>query len=417
MASGKTVLTAVTAALKYLYPKGEPPAIINDQYKFHKALPKMTDFVGDSAFVPVKNANPQGVGANIAGAQAAVSSSTFNRFQVTRNKFFGVAQIDGEAAEAAVKTEGALVDLVSNETLGAAQSVSHDLAVYEYGNGSGVLGQLTGTSTGTTLTFTSTTNMNNLELGMSLNIVSSNSVATAPTTRKNGGGAAVSVVITSIDRKNNTIVVSATTSDAVTGDYVTRAGMCVLTNGVQSVFFGADTYIEGGTTPSTIYGLNRTTDPVRLAGQTGSYANIAMEDAVTDAAALVAQQGVGSPDTLIAHPLRIAQMKRSVGGKIIYDRNGSKDAAVGFSGLVFETEIGHVDILSDPYCPLQSAYLVKKSDWTLWSLKSAPHMCKFDGLEYLRAATDDSFEVRWRFYGAMKLTCPARQFRLTSFGA
>lgn len=417
MATGKTVISAVNAALKYLYPKGEPPQIINDQYKFHKEIKKQTDFVGEWAYVPVKHANPQGVSSTIANAQATVGTSVFKRFTLTRNKFFAVAQIDGEAAEAAVKTEGALVDMLSNETLGAAQTMAHDLAVYEYGNGSAVLGQLTGTSTGTTLTLTSATNMNNLELFMFIAIVSTNSVATAPTTRKNGGGSTVYVNITGIDRKAGTITVSATTSDAISGDYVVRQGMEVVTNATSTTFFGLPSYVEGGSAPSTLYSLVRTTDPVRLAGQTGSYTGIAMEDAVLDAASLCTIQGVGAPDTLVANPVQVAQMKRSIGGKIIYDRNNSKDAGVGFDNLVFETESGTVKLIADPYCPPNVAYLLRMKDWTLWSLKAAPHMPKQDGLEYLRVYNDDSWEVRWRFYGAMKLENPAPQFRLTGFGS
>jgi hypothetical protein len=142
-----------------------------------------------------------------------------------------------------------------------------------------------------------------------------------------------------------------------------------------------------------------------------------MEDAVLDACALSAIQGIGSPDTLVANPVQVSAMKRSVGGRIVYDRNGSKDAGVGFKGLVFETESGSVDVLSDPFCPLNTAYLVRKKDWSLWSLGKAPHMEKNDGLQYLRISDEDSFEVRWKFYGAVKLTNPGCQFRLTSFGA
>lgn len=408
MATGTTTILAVEAALKYLYPNGEAPEVINKEYKWHQALKKQTDFKGEWAYIALKNANPQGVGPTVSTAQTNRTTSVFNRFTLTRNKFFGVARIDGEAAAAAVRTEGALVDLVSSEVNGIAQSVTHDLAVYEYGSGNAILAAvLTGANT-TTLTLAADTNMNNLELGMFVNFVSDTTLS--PTVRSG------SPYLTAIDRLNKTITLSAAVATQVATDYVVRAGMAA-SAATASVFFGLDKYIEGGTNPSAIYGLTRNTDPVRLAGQTAAYTSQAMEDAVLDAHAKTTLQGVGTPDTLIANPIRVSQMKRSIGGKIMYDRNSSDKAGIGFSKVMFETESGPVEVLSDPYCPLSSAYLVRKKDWTLWSLNAAPHMAQDDSLKYLRVSDDDSFEVRWRFYGAKKLDNPACQFRLTGFGA
>ena len=405
----KTTIAGVQAAMKILYPKGEMPESINEEYVFHKALKKQEDFTGEFAYVALKHANPQGIGKLVSDAQTADNSQAFKRFTLTRSKFFATARIDGEAAEAAVKTEGALVDLVEDKVSGTAQSFVHDLAVYNYGNGSGVLAQVLSIASSPTYTLTTTTNMNNLELGMTVQFVSD---ATLSPTLRAGGGFA----ITAIDRLNKTVTLAGEPTNDANGDYIVRASMAS-SSGTNSTYFGLESYVEGGSSPSALYGLTRTSDPVRLAGQTKSYTGEAMEDAVLDACALSAIQGIGSPDTLIANPIQVSAMKRSVGGRIVYDRTASPKAGVGFSGLVFETEAGHIDVMSDPYCPLQTAYLVRKKDWSLWSLGKAPHMEKNDGLTYLRIADDDAFEVRWKFYGALKLTNPGCQFRLTGFGA
>lgn len=408
-----TVLSGVSAALKNLYPKGEMPDAINDQVVLHNKLSKQEDFVGESAYVAIKNANSQGIGATVATAQTADNDPSYKRFTLTRNKAFSVARIDGEAAEAAVRTEGALVDLVDDKVSGAAQTLIHDLAVWEYGAGNGIIGTISSGHGGTTLTLTSTANMNYFELGML--IVSVDGTVTALNGNKTSAAART---VTGIDRLNRTLTInSALGGTAASGDHLVRASFdCETAGDVNSVFHGLRTYVEGGSSPSSLYSLTRSTDPVRLAGQTDDYAGDAMEDAVLDALAKCTIQGIGQPDTLVANPIQVAAMQRSVGGKVVYNRDQSSKAGVGFSELVFEAPGGAVKVLSDPFCPLQVAYLLRMKDWTLWSLRKAPHMEKADGLESRVNFTDDNFEVRWKFYGAMKLTNPGCQFRLTSFG-
>jgi hypothetical protein len=122
------------AALKVLYPNGELPKSINEMYVLHKRLKKETDFVGELAYVPLQNANPQGSAANFTDAQASIFQGNYLRFALQRVSHFGVARVTGEAAEAAVKSEGALVDLWDNETRGIATTEMSCLATYLYGS-------------------------------------------------------------------------------------------------------------------------------------------------------------------------------------------------------------------------------------------------------------------------------------------
>jgi len=417
MATGKSTTTAVNAVMKVLYPEGTVPSLINEEYKLYNAMSKATDFKGYDntlgAVVALKTQNPQGVSNSIANAILALGTSTFNRFLLTRNKMFGYVNIDGEALEAAVRTDGALVDLLSNEVNGVAQTLVKDISVAMYNNGTGTLVQTTGTSNTTTLTFTSASNMNWLENGMRISLVSD--ATNNPTTRTDAVGGAY---ITSIDRVNRTVVISAAFSGAsagASGDYVTRYGFAC-SSSTNSQFSGLASYVEGGATPTALYGLTRTTDPARLAGQAVDGTGQAMEDVVLDITSKIAFQGVGTPDTLVANPIRLAQMKRSVGGKVYYNRTESSKTNVGNNIDVFETEGGVLKVLSDPYCPLNTAYVLRKKDWQLWSLGAAPHLEKKDGSEYLRVYNDDAIEARWKFYGAIKLTNPAAQGRIYNFG-
>ena len=84
------------AALKVLYPSGELPKSINDMFVLTKRLKKETDFVGELAYVPIQNANPQGSSADFATAQANIQQGNYLRSALTRVQHHGVARVTGD---------------------------------------------------------------------------------------------------------------------------------------------------------------------------------------------------------------------------------------------------------------------------------------------------------------------------------
>lgn len=401
------------AALKVLYPDGELPKSINDMFVLHKELKKDTDFVGELAYVPIQNANPQGSSADFSEAQANIYQGNYVRMALTRVSHFGIARVTGEAAEAAVKSEGALVDLWDNETRGIATTEMSTLATYLYGSGDGVLGAISSGQGTATLTMASGTNMNYFELNMTVKGVSATGLS--PTVR------ALKARVTGIDRRNRTL----TTTDgggvwnvAITGllatDYLVRAGDQA--SSAATVITGLDEYVKGGTAPGLIFGLQRNSDPVRLAGQSIDYAGWAKEDAVVDASAQGGAQGIGYATVLVANNIDVADMKKSLSGKIVYNRPGGSDGKYSFSDISIEGENGPIRVLADPYCPRNKAWLLKKDAFSLFSLKAAPHLAKYDGIEFLRRPDADSYEVRFAFYGNLKCKNPGPHVKLTNFG-
>jgi len=408
-------LAGSSAALKVLYPNGEIPKNINDMYVLHKRLKKDTDFVGELAYVPIQNANPQGSSSDFSEAQANIFQGNYLRFALKRVQHYGVARVTGEAAEAAVKSEGALVDLWDNETRGIATTEMSCLATYLYGTGDGTLGTMGGTGSvaSTTVTLAPGTNMNYFELNMTVKLVSAQGLA--PTVRSGG---AAKARITGIDRRNRTLTfasnLSALITDAVNTDYFVRSGDQAGAD--PTVITGLSAYVAGGTTPGTLWGLNRNSDPVRLAGQAIDYQGWAMEDAVVDASAQAGFQGIGYPNVLVCNNIDAAAMKKSLATKIHFNRPGGKSADYSFSEVTIEGENGPIEILSDPFCPRNVAFLLKLDAFSLFSLKAAPHLAKYDGLEFLRRPDADAYEVRFAFYGNLKCKNPGPHVRLTNFG-
>ncbi len=404
------------AALKVLYPKGELPKSINEMFVLTKRLKKETEFVGELAYVPIQNANPQGSSADFATAQANIQQGNYLRSALTRVQHHGVARVTGEAAEAAVKSEGALVDLWDNETRGIATTEMSVLSTYLYGTGNGVLGRtLSGVSgaPSTTVQLGTDTNMNYFELGMMLKAV--DGLLTTSTVRSAG---AAKARVTGIDRRNRTLTFAInlvlSITDAVDTDYLVRDGDQVTSSAFVNIT-GIDEYVKGGTAPGTLFGLNRNSDPVRLAGQAIDYAGWAPEDAFVDASAQCGFQGIGYPSVAVMNNIDVANMKKGLGSKIIYNDGGGK-AKHSFSGVSIDGEAGPIEIVADPFCPRNKAWLLKLDAFSLFSLGAAPHLNKFDGMDFMRRPDADAYEVRFVFYGNVKCKNAGPHVKLTSLG-
>lgn len=402
------------AALKVLYPNGELPKSINEMFQLTKRLKKDTDFVGELAYVPIQNANPQGSSAVFATAQNNIYSGNYLRFALSRVSHFGVARVTGEAAEAAVKSEGALVDLWDNETRGIATTEMSCISIYGFGSGDGTLGSMGGTGSvaSTTITLQAGTNMNYFELNETIQAVSAQGLN--PTIRSGG---AAQARITGIDRRNRTLTFASNLNTLITdvtnGDWFVRAGDGASTT--ASVITGLGALIAGGSSPGTLWGLNRNQDPVRLAGQSISYQGWAPEDAIVDASCQAGFQGIGYPNVLVCNNIEAATLKKSLSNKIVFNRPGGDGGKYSFSEVTIEGENGPIEILADPFCPRNTAWLLKLDTFSLFSLKAAPHLAKYDGIEFLRIPTADAYEVRFVFYGNLKCKNPGPNVQLTNF--
>ncbi len=407
-------LSASVAALKVLYPKGEMPKSIQEMFNGLKRLKKETNFVGELAYVPLQTTNSQGSSSTFARAQADVVQGNYVRFALTRVKHYGIARIDGEAAEAAVKDEGALVDLWDNETKGVAVTEMSCLATYMYGTGDGVLGRVLSGSNTVTITLYTTTNMNYFELNQTLKAVSATGLGS---TVRSGTQRVIG-----IDRKNRTLTGSAAWDVSITSfandDYLTRDGDHH-SSGTAAVITGLDEWVRGGSAldlPGTLFGLNRNPDIVRLAGHSVDYAGYAMEDAVVDASAQAGFQGIGYPNVLVCNNIDFANMKKSLSAKLTYNRPGASEGKYSFSDITIEGENGPIEVLADPFCPRNKAWLLKLDQFSLFSLKAAPHIAMLDDNRFLRLTDADQYEVRYAFYGQMKCKNPGPHVKLTNFG-
>jgi hypothetical protein len=75
----------------------------------------------------------------------------------------------------------------------------------------------------------------------------------------------------------------------------------------------------------------------------------------------------------------------------------------GTPALALLTPEGEVPVMSDPFCPDSSGYLLDHSSWELHHMEGLPHMVSDDGLDSLRSSSEDSIEIRFRAW--MEAVC------------
>lgn len=407
-------LAASAAILKTRYPTGKLPLEVYKNFKSTSMTKKREDFTGENRVVALQNESPQGSSADFATALGSLAQGVYNKFTVTRKEHFGIARIKGQALRAAQGDEGALVDLWKNECDGISRTEMQNFEIYSFGNGSGVLGQVASGQATATVTLAVPSDAAKFALNMRVQAVSN---ATLSPTLQNG-----TATITGIDRLNGTLTVATTWQGVIptlaANMWLVRAGDYAQA-GTPRVIAGNRLWIAGGTTPGTLFGLDRNADPTRLAGQVQSVTGLPMEEAAIELSALVNQQGAPQPKLGYCHPRDLANFKKQLGSKVTYPKAtvSSSEAGVSFSGIEVEGDEDRIVLLTTPFITRGEFHLIYEESWTNDTLGPVVHMLDYDQQNFLRVSNDDAYEVRFGTYGERECNMPFANIIGTGFGA
>ena len=465
---------AVSAILKTKYPDGTLPQALYQEFPFASLISKKTDFDGEDYVVALQNERPQGSSSKFAIAQgiskggARGGGGSYKRFRIYRTRHYGILRMDGETMKAAVRNSGALVDLWNTETDGISKN---ELAELEFQLNSDGTGRRATVGT-PTAAFALADGWINLDtpadavffyLGMKIEIskISSVGAFSLITSGAASDSTGQGLYVDQIDRRNGRILVadskgnpvalgttgstSTTVNVAVAaGQWITRAGdgarparirisgTVYDTSGTTFPVVGlasdglADGPVVGAegwippevldTSTATFWGLNRTQDPVRLAGQRLDATGLPLNEALMEAEALVSIQGVGHPDTIMINPLDLQNLKKALGIDIRYDRVSSNVAGVSFKAIEYDGMHGPMKIIANPFQRRYSCKMLQMSAWQLKTLGPAPQMLDWDNNDFLRVYDGDQYESRFGHYGQAFCNNPGANIIIDNFG-
>jgi hypothetical protein len=403
MPAGDATIAALTNILKTRY----------DQKTFHQLFYKKAvlagrmrkdeRFGGNNARISLRYGAPQGGSFQIAVALANVSSSADVGFMLTRAKDYQVSGISGEAIAAGDGDENTLYNTLRGEMEGSMRNLNRSIQIALPRNGGGQRGQ--GNSSysvsGAVATLLQAADITGFEVGMKCDFSVDDGY--------NNGGALAGVraggplTIIAVDRTAGTITFSQnvnTLTGVTNADFIFRNGDYSLGCAGLARWLPASAPTSG----DSHFGVDRSVDPVRLAGVRYSGQGGNKEETLIDAAELAGREGAEDLECYINN-LDRADIVKSLGSKAIYEPAKDTNGDIGYRALNIEGPDGTIKVFSDVNIPRGRFYLLDMSTWVLKSAKAFPRVLEEDGIKMLREAQADGYQ--WRMGGYFQPGCEA----------
>ncbi len=404
--------TSFASVLKEWY---DDDGLTNATYKgnpYWAKLPKKS--AGGLDFIhPVQYATSQGRRTVFSQAQSSgnLTGMLAAKFAMTRQENWQSASISTELYYSAKTDRGAFVDAVVKATDDCMRNLGNAQSVALFGDGTGLRGNI---SSGTTLasavlTLAIPANAVYFEVGMELDLC-----AAGTQTPRAYGSAGHGLYVGKVDRilGNLTIV---TTLDGTTTCNITDA-----TNGIPTAATGDSIFIRsdenavlqgfgswipyGGPTSALFNGVDRTVDPVRLAGLYLDGTNMSLSEVLIQSASNVMREG-GELTHFAMSFGNFAQLIKSQAARvqIISNIRDQVTPDIGFDGVELMTSAGPVIVMPDRNCPPNRVYGLNMDTWLFEHIADPVQLFDIDGNTVLRQATDSGVEMR--FFSTGQVVC------------
>lgn len=398
-------LTSLNPVLKELY---DDQKVLNEVYKTNPLLamiPKMTEAGGKYYPQPVQIGVSQGRSATFSTAQNNQTSDVFREFLVTLASDYSLATLDNKTLLSARTDKQAFVNAAKVQVDGAIRSIKNSLGSAMFRSGTGSIGQISSITTGV-IVLASALDVVQFEIGM---------VIQANATDGGTPRAALGYVI-SVDRSAGTVTVSASLGGSAGSPASWAANDYLLVQGDNNAkVSGLAGWLPfvAPTAGDSFYGVDRSIDTVRLAGNRKDASNQSIEEGVQDFLTQIAIND-GAPDYFITNPNSYVALQKALGSKaqiveLAAEMGKDYRAVVGFKALEIQMSGMTVKVLQDRNCPAQLGYALQMDTWKLISLGDAPQILTYgaEGLEVLRVSNADAAELRVGYYANLVCEAPS----------
>jgi len=392
--SNDTVAT-LSAALKTLWPQKKIQTILYKDAPFLGLIPKMTKFTGNNLVLATRYSGQQGRSSKFATAQANRANAAQVAFTLTRVQDYAVGGMTGEAVEAALGSEGSLIDGMNQEMDTSMVAIKRSICQALYGNGGGSIGQIS-TLVGSVVTLVNRTDIVNWEINTKFE------ASTADGTSGARKGVPDQATVTNIDRDAGAI----TFSGAITGLAV--ADFLFIQDDFGIKMSGLAAWLPQTPPTSTLFfGVDRTPDLTRLGGiRFAATAGAPIEETLQLALARFFEHGA-LIDHVFMNPVDLNKLTTSMGSKSLYEMvKAPETVTIGYKAVTVIGPGGEVKVFADPSCPAGKAFALTMDTWKLYSLGDAPHLLNRDGLSVRAEATADAYQWRLGLYGQVGCVAP-----------
>lgn len=394
-------LAAANAALKELYDGQQIENLVYADNPLLAMVPKFTEFGGKYLPVPIITAASAGRSSNFSLAQGNQAPVQVESFLLTRKSDYALATIDHQTLLAAKTDKMAFLESSKVVIDGAIRKITLSLASSLFRSGTGSIGQIS-TTTGPAAGVITLQNAND--------VVQFEVNDTLQAAATDGGAPRVALgYVIAVDRAAGTVTVSATALGGAAGNPTgwSAADFLLVQGDSNSKMSGLAGWLPS-TAPLTtdnFYGVNRSVDPVRLAGVRFNGSSENVEEALIDHALLLAREG-GKPDHFITNFVSYSGIEKALGAKIQYVEL-SGPAEIAFRGIAINGANSTIKVFPDRNCQSLTGFLLQMNTLRLDSLNEAPFIERYlDGLDMLRVYNQDAAELRVAYYANLECRAP-----------
>jgi hypothetical protein len=375
--------------------------------------PKRTDLGGSNLLMPIYHSGGRGRGTTVTQAIANQTQARVARFVLDRARMYSVATVARETLKASVGDTHAWLEAETALMDERVYELTRDISASMYRDGAGSKGtisavDLNNPAAGTDrLTLTNVEDVTNFEVGQFLGFS-----ATATGAIRDDDYFEVSA----IDRSNGYLFVLGNTetgSAVAAGDHAIEQGDALDGGSTYLKMRGLDAWCPATapTSGDSFFTVDRSVETTRLAGHRYDGSDQPVLEAIIDAGTLAKRENA-SPEIVLVNPTRMSEASKSLGGQAEYDIVKSSDGVYGYDAIKVRTGAGTVRLVSDPDCPVNTGYMLRRDACVLWSLGDTMELVDEDGQVLLRAASADSFEVRFAHYGQFVVKKPHEIVRI-----
>lgn len=383
-------MTTFAAGLKQHYYGTEStiPDLTYGESAFYAQLEKDETFGGSTGEVPIIHGHNQGISNTFAKAQANIGNLKMKRWALTSVDYYALATISGKVIRASRGNKNAFMEAATAEIDSTFKALTRSLAIDLFRDGYGALGVIGSISTDT-VTWATPSDVMNFEVDQKVVFSQSNNGHTLRS--------ATPLTVIARDEDAGTTQFSAALSSvsAVANDVAFREG------NRENSATPARLSVAGCTawdppdasaiTSTAFFGIDRTVDKARLGGRRVDGTTKKIQDALIDAAVLVARGG-GSPDRAFISYDKWGELDKELGAKVEY--NEFEVGNVGFRTILLNGPKGPIKVMADNGCPDQRGWVTQMDTWVLLSMGKPIGFLDEDDLKMLRQSTADGYEVR-----------------------
>lgn len=397
------------ALFKIYYQPGKVWNLVYKNNPLYALIPKDEDYTGYLSAEPVTTGVSQNRSFTFSYSNQFLTTDIAQQFQVSVVTNYAQAAISNKSMLLSRNNEGAFVRESTYSMDNALLSLTRSLCAQMYRAGTGSVAQISAAATINSSTvpvqLSSLGDATNIELGMNLAFSATD-----------GGSlrayASTYAFVVSIDATNATFLCSSTfqgaavaltsliTSVAV-GDYIYQSP-----GDLNVVFPGLTGWLPGNTATSTLfYGVNRTQNYTRLAGNLIDARSMSLEEGLQFAAMIIQTMG-GIADYCFMNPRDFFNLSVSLGSQRQFTQYTRETvnvphASLGFSAIQITCGSGVVNVISDLNCPQGKAFMLQLDTWHLRSVGPAVRLFNGDSLTFLRDPNADNLNIRCFSYPAM----------------